>query len=214
MKKCFGIIALVAAFMTAIPAQAQFQFGVKAGLNVTNAKFDKSIADADNRSGFFIGPMAEFSLPVFPLAIDAAILYNNTSIKAKGTVHVDGGYAQEYSDKKTLHYIDIPINLRYTIIGLPTVASFYVLAGPQFSYNIGSGKLFDNNYSLNSSDFSVNVGAGAKILGHVHVAYNYNIALGNTAEVKNDGALKTAWGELIGKDIKTNTHKISVAYLF
>ncbi len=213
MKKFFGIIALAAAFMTAIPAQAQFQFGVKAGLNVTNAKFDKSIADADNRSGFFIGPMAEFSLPVIPLAIDAAILYNNTSIKAEGTID-NGANAGEYSDKKTLHYIDIPINLRYTIIGLPTLASFYILAGPQFSYNIGSSNLFKNNYSLNSSDFSVNVGAGAKILGHVHVAYNYNIALGNTAKVKNDGALSTAWGELIGKDLKTNTHKISVAYMF
>ncbi len=212
MKKYFGIVALVAAMLVAIPAQAQLKFGVKVGLNVTDVKFDKSVADANNRSGFFVGPMAEFTLPIVGLGVDAALLYNNKSIKATGKV--DG---VEYSDKKTLHYIDIPINVKYTI-GLGSLASVYAATGPQFSYNVGGSNLFDNSYAINDSEFSWNIGAGVKLLGHLQVGYNYNIALGNTAEVKDKGALSTAtdaaWSQLVGKDLKTNTHQISIAYMF
>ena len=63
MKKFYGIIALVAAFMLAIPAQAQFKFGVKAGLNVSKASLDKEVISADNRTGFLVGPMVEFTVP-------------------------------------------------------------------------------------------------------------------------------------------------------
>ncbi len=209
MKKYFGIVALIAAMFVAVPAQAQFKFGVKAGLNVTKAKFDKGTLDSDNRAGFFIGPMAEFTLPIVGLGVDAALLYNNKSIKASVTEHVDGVSYSE-SETETLHYLDIPINVKYTI-GLGSLASVYAATGPQFSYNIGGSKLFDNSYALNDSEFSWNVGAGVKLFGHLQVGYNYNIALGNTAEVKDRDAIDWIG---IGKDFKTNTHQISVAYMF
>ncbi len=208
MKKYFGLVALVAAMFVAMPVQAQFQFGVKAGINVTKASFDKDVASADNRAGFFVGPMAEFTLPIIGLGVDAALLYNNKSIKAT-SVDVAGA---EYVKSETLHYIDIPINVKYSI-GLGSLASVYAATGPQFSFNIGSGNVFHDNYSLNDSEFSWNIGAGVKLLKHFQVGYNYNIALGHTAEMKDD-AVNTVWGKTMGKDFKTNTHQISVAYMF
>ncbi len=203
MKKYFGIVALIAAMFIAVPAQAQFKFGVKAGLNITKASFDKSALNADNRTGFFVGPMAEFTLPIVGLGVDASLLYNNKSIKAS---------ANGVSETETLHYIDIPINVKYTI-GLGSLASVYAATGPQFSYNVGGGHLFDNSYALNDSEFSWNVGAGVKLLGHFQVGYNYNIALGNTAEVKNKSVIENGM-DYLGKDVKANTHQISVAYMF
>jgi hypothetical protein len=129
--------------------------------------------DSDNRTGFFVGPMAEFTLPVIGLGVDAALLYDNKSVK------VD-------SESKSLHYIDIPINVKYTI-GLGSLASVYGATGPQFSYNIGNKKW--NGVDLDDSDFSWNIGAGVKLLGHLQVGYNYNIALGNTAEFKETDAM-------------------------
>jgi hypothetical protein len=139
--------------------------------------------------------MAEFTLPVIGLGVDAALLYDNKSVK------VD-------SESKSLHYIDIPINVKYTI-GLGSLASVYGATGPQFSYNIGGKSILDGSYALNGSDFSWNIGAGVKLLGHLQVGYNYNIALGKTAEVK-DSQLT----DYIGKSFKNNTHQISVAYMF
>ncbi|MBO5750527.1 MAG: porin family protein [Bacteroidaceae bacterium] len=199
MKKIFGVIALAAAFMFAVPAQAQLKFGVKAGLNVSKASLDKGVLSADNRTGFFVGPMAEFTLPIVGLGVDAALLYDNKSVKVG---------AEGETSSSTLHYIDIPINVKYTI-GLGSLASVYGATGPQFSYNIGGKSILDGSYALNDSDFSWNIGAGVKLLGHLQVGYNYNIALGKTAEVKDDTAI-----DIIGKSFKNNTHQISVAYMF
>lgn len=194
MKKIFGVIALAMAFVFAVPAQAQLKFGVKAGLNVSKVSISGADLDSKNRTGFFVGPMAEFTLPIVGLGIDAALLYDNKSVKVE-------------SESKNLHYIDIPINVKYTI-GLGSLASVYGATGPQFSYNIGNKKW--HGVDLNDSDFSWNIGAGVKLLGHLQVGYNYNIALGNTAEVKGADAI-----ENVGKiKMKNNTHQISVAYMF
>ena len=211
MKKIFGVIALAAGFLFAAPAQAQFKFGVKAGLNVSKAILDKEVVSADNRNGFFIGPVLEFTVPVIGIGLDAALLYDNKSIKASG----EDLSGNNVSQTETLHYIDIPVNVKYTI-GLGSLASVYGATGPQFSYNVGGKSVFDNmgDYTLNKSEFSWNVGAGVKLLGHLQVGYNYNIALGNTAEVKEKGAAGTAVGYLLGKKVKNNTHQISVAYMF
>lgn len=194
MKKIFGVIALAMAFVFAVPAQAQLKFGVKAGLNVSKVSISGADLDSKNRTGFFVGPMAEFTLPIVGLGIDAALLYDNKSVKVE-------------SESKNLHYIDIPINVKYTI-GLGSLASVYGATGPQFSYNIGNKKWY--GVDLNDSDFSWNIGAGVKLLGHLQVGYNYNIALGNTAEFKETDAM----GKIDKIKMKNNTHQISVAYMF
>lgn len=194
MKKIFGVIALAVAFVFAVPAQAQLKFGVKAGLNVSKVDVSGEDWNAKNRTGFFVGPMAEFTLPIVGLGLDAALLYDNKKVKVE-------------SESKTLHYVDIPINVKYTI-GLGSFASVYGATGPQFSYNIGSKKW--NGADLDDSDFSWNVGAGVKLLGHLQVGYNYNIALGNTAEFKSEDT----FGKVSKIKMKNNTHQISVAYMF
>lgn len=199
MKKgllCFTI--LLAGLMAAVPASAQLKFGVKGGLNIAKVKFDKSIADSDNRAGFFIGPMAEFTLPIVGLGVDAALLYDQKEMELNG-------------EKEKTKYINIPINLKYSIG--TKLAGVYLAAGPQFAFNVGGKNIFKDldseSFELNNSVLSLNVGGGVKLLGKLQVGYNYNISLGNTGEMKS--------ADLLGKvesDFKYSTHQISVAYLF
>lgn len=192
MKNYLSIVAVAFGMLLSVPSQAQVNFGVKAGLNVSKISFDKDIAKTENRAGFFVGPMAEVSIPIVGLGVDGAILYDQKNATVND---VD----------ETFHYVDIPINLKYTV-GLGDMAGIYFATGPQFSFNVGDKKIFKNTYSLKSSQFYWNVGAGVKLIKHLQVGYNYNIALGDTGDT---------FGEHINNfSFKNNTHQISVAYLF
>ena len=122
----------------------------------------------------------------------------------------DPGYEKTH---KTYHYLSLPINVKYTV-GLSSIASVYLATGPQFAWNIGDRHWTfedaDEGWELKSSQFSWNVGCGATVLSHVRVGYNYNIALGNTADMT---ILDTAGNAVKGK-LKNNSHQISLTYLF
>jgi opacity protein-like surface antigen len=201
MKKFFTLVVLLATMTVA--AQAQVQFGVKGGLNLTNMKFDESVADKSNQAGFFIGPTVKFTLPVVGLGIDAAALYDQRSAK------VDDETLKQQS-------IQIPVNLRYGI-GLGSTASVYIFAGPQFGFAIGDKVTEIANdafaWRLKDSNLSANVGLGLMLMNHLQVSANYNIALGTTGEVDVNDAIGTAWDTAIGK-AKANSWQLSVAYFF
>jgi hypothetical protein len=72
MKKLLSTLMVIACLALAIPAQAQIKFGVKAGLNVSKLHLSKETLSSDNRAGFFIGPTAEFTLPLLGLGIDSS----------------------------------------------------------------------------------------------------------------------------------------------
>ena len=75
MKKIFSVLMVAVALMMAAPAQAQLiKFGVKGGLNMS--KLDANGIKSDNTTGFFIGPMAEFTLPIIGLGVDGALMYS------------------------------------------------------------------------------------------------------------------------------------------
>ena len=89
------------ALMMAAPAQAQLiKFGVKGGMNFSELDFEKkSWGDINESStGFFIGPMAEVTLPIIGLGIDGALLFS-----------------QRGKDEAKQQGIEIPVNLKYTI---------------------------------------------------------------------------------------------------
>ena len=200
MRKFFTLVVLVAATLVAIPAQAQFKFGLKGGLNITDMSFSSDLLESSNRAGFFIGPTVKFTLPIVGLGVDASALYDQREAKVKGT-----------DNKLKQQAINIPINLRYDI-GLGSLAAVYLAAGPQFGFNIGDKHqtLIEDvsDWKLNTSNFSVNVGAGVMLLGHLQVGANYNIVCGKTGEVTVfDGVREVVRG-------RSNTWQISAAYYF
>ena len=207
MKKLFTLIVLVAATYFAVPANAQLKFGIKGGLNITDMSLSNDVFETSNRTGFFIGPTIKFTLPIVGLGIDASALYD----QREGEVNVEADDNTLVSTRLKQKSINIPINLRYDI-GLGSLAAVYLAAGPQFGFNVGdkNQSLYKDvaEWRLNTSNFSVNVGAGVMLLGHPQVGANYNIVCGKTGEITVlDGAESVLRG-------RSNTWQISAAYYF
>lgn len=205
MKKLFTLIVLVAATYFAVPANAQLKFGIKGGLNITDMSLSNDVFETSNRTGFFIGPTIKFTLPIIGLGIDASALYD----QREGEVNVEADDNTLVSTRLKQKSINIPINLRYDI-GLGSLAAVYLAAGPQFGFNVGdkNQSLYKDvaEWRLNTSNFSVNVGAGVMLLGHLQVGANYNIVCGKTGEITVlDGAESVLRG-------RSNTWQISAAY--
>ena len=198
MKKIFTTIVLMAAMLVAIPAKAGINFGIKGGYNITNFSFSEDVIAKDNQQGFFIGPSLKIGIPVLPIGFEIAALYDQRDAKLEG---------EKISQKS----INIPINVRYEL-GLGDMAGIYVAAGPQFGFNIGD-KEFSfsnaNDYDMKDSNLSLNLGAGIRLVSHLEIGFNYNIALGKTGEFNEvDGAKN-----LVGNG-KANAWQISAAYYF
>ena len=176
MKKIFGALMIAICIAMAMPAQAQIHFGVKGGLNLSKASFSNVSENfkKDNFTGFFIGPMAEFNIPIVGLGVDASLLFAQRGIKVS-----------EGNDDITVKQngIDIPVNLKYTI-GLGSLAGIYLAAGPDFYFDFEKKSGIDKK----KAEVGINVGAGLKLLNHLQVGANYNIPLGNTADIEGTNA--------------------------
>ena len=178
MKKALVVCSL--ALLSFIPASAQFSWGLRGGVNLVNnditAVNEKSALDKSSYTGFFVGPMAEVQIPIIGLGIDASLLYSQ-----KGMELVEGKEMMNQS-------LSVPVYLKYTF-GLGNALGVFAQAGPQFDYKLGdlsksievskengSGKDV-KEYILNQYTWSINVGAGVKLINHIQAAVNYNIPL-------------------------------------
>lgn len=203
MKKIFTTIVLMAAMLVAIPAKAGINFGIKGGYNITNFSFSNEVLESSNKSGFFIGPSVKIGIPVLPIGFEVAALYDQRDAKLSTTAN-----GEETLSQKS---INIPVNIRYEL-GLGDMAGIYVAAGPQFGFNIGDKKFSfsnANDYEMKDSNLSLNLGAGIRLVSHLEIGFNYNIALGKTGEFNEVDGVKN----LVGNG-KANSWQISAAYYF
>ena len=193
MRKLFTLVLMAA--LAAVPSmmQAQVKFGVKAGLNVTQMSLSQDVVSKSNQEGFFVGPTVKVTLPLVGLGVDASALYDQRDAK--------------FDDEKvSQRSINVPINLRYGV-GLGSLASVYLAAGPQFGFNVGQKNYFgEDGFKFKESNFSVNVGAGVSLINHVEVGFTYNIAVGKTGEISGADGTKI--------NARANSWQVSAAYYF
>lgn len=221
------------ALLATVPAQAQFAFGIKGGVNMVNNDLTamkgmtgKDVANLDNYTGFFIGPKMEVRIPIIGLGVEAAALYSQ-----KGMTIGDGETFKQNS-------FQLPLSLKYGI-GLGNFANVFIAAGPEFGFNMGETSMVVNNivtntdgttsgdikaYVLDKSTLSINVGIGATVLNHLQVAVNYNIPWGRTADFQTisaedietvQGANPDNWGSMTldkFNDIKNRITDINDQY--
>lgn len=191
MKKFFSVLMMaVCCLAMAVPVQAQLiKFGVKGGLNMAKLSLSgaaKGNINSDNTTGFFIGPMAEVTIPVVGLGVDGALLYS-----------------QRGEDDWKQQGIELPVNLKYTF-GLGSMLGLYVAAGPDFFFNFKDVKWDGMVIEKKNTQVGLNLGAGVKLLKHLQIGVNYQIPLGDSFDLKQ---LKDAGA-------KTKTWQVSAAYIF
>ena len=172
MKNVFSVLMVAVALMMAAPAQAQLiKFGVKGGLNMT--KLDAEGLKSDNSTGFFIGPMAEFTLPIVGLGIDGAVMFS-----------------QRGKDEFKQQGLEIPVNLKFSF-GLGSMLGAYLAAGPDFFYNFKDLKV--EGGEAKKAQVALNLGAGVKLLRKLQIGVNYQIPMGNSFELGNVDVKNKTW---------------------
>jgi hypothetical protein len=190
MKKVLVVIAV--AILTVGAAQAQFKFGVRAGLNLTNQKLSSSgiSISPDSKAGFQIGVVGDLSVSD-ALAIQPGIVFATLGCKLGDT-------------KTSLNYIQVPINVQYKF-DLGSVQLF-PQAGPYLGFAIG-GKYKEDGESMDlkigndeleddykAFDFGLGIGAGIQFAKSFQAVVGYNFGLinidpagGSDYKVKNNG---------------------------
>lgn len=203
MKSIKRIVAVVIACVAiAVPASAQFAFGVKAGINVEDMSFDKNILEDayDNHTGWTVGVMADFTLPVLGLGVDASLMYANRK--------------SALADKN-LSFIDIPINLKWKI-NIPVVAKIvkpYIFTGPSFAFLANKDAIVDA-WEHQTVDVDWNLGIGVELFSHLQIGASYGWGLTNTFKLADKYAGTEIGAGLSEIEGKSNCWTITVAYLF
>lgn len=177
MKRIYSIITVaIVALMAGVNAQAQggFRWGVMGGANFSKFSTNTKALKSDLFTSFHIGPMAEYELPIFPVAIEAGLLYTQ-----KGSELSFEGIKESFNLKSNI--IELPINLKGYVFSIPA-ARFFVVAGPSFTYALSSNvgdidmdKL--KNMKANKFGVNLNAGIGVEVLKHLQIAATYNAAM-------------------------------------
>ena len=201
MKKVLSVLMVAVALMMAAPAQAQLiKFGVKGGMNFSKLDTDvKSWYDAkESSTGFFIGPMAEVTLPILGLGVDGALMYSQ---RGSGEVKQQG--------------LEVPVNLKWSF-GLGSMLGAYLAAGPDFFFNF---KDMDDYEDLikEKSQVSINLGAGLKLLRKLQIGLTYQIPMNKSYDKYQYISVVPEYsskGVVEDISVKNKTWQVSLAYIF
>ena len=195
MKKVLSVLMVAVALMMAAPAQAQLiKFGVKGGMNFSKLDTDvKSWYDAkESSTGFFIGPMAEVTLPILGLGVDGALMYSQ---RGSGEVKQEG--------------LEIPVNLKWSF-GLGSMLGAYLAVGPDFFFNFNDTS--HEYMKMEEAQVSINLGAGLKLLKKLQVGLTYQIPIQDSHYLTNISLAPDAKASDVGAAQKT--WQVSLAYIF
>lgn len=204
-----ALIVAILAIFTFGYASADFRFGVKAGLNFNNVDFEKfrnvqglkdQITDKNNQAGWMAGVMAEFTVPIINLGMDASLLYARQNV----------GDNSFYKNKD---FLDIPVNLKWKI-GIPVVKKIIspiIYTGPDFLFALNKDVL--KNVQEKKCEIGWNVGVGVELFRHLQIQGGYCFGLNSVAK----------YTDMIGLDLPAGTEDLKVkkdywtlsaAYLF
>ncbi|MFW6371583.1 MAG: porin family protein [Bacteroidota bacterium] len=209
MKLKFGIV-LIALFLISAGSYAQFtQYGVKAGLNLSNLTVDDT-SDRNLRTGFHAGVFGRLGISEF-FSLQPELLYTTKGF----TNNYDLAVASSEVDFN-LNYIEIPVNVVYHLS-----EDFAFQLGPYVGYLAGAN-VETNNEVLDFFDFetdseldrdnfkSIDFGITAGLdftLEQFIFGFKYNMGLTGVAK-------DNIPGELLGDEAKNSVIQVYAGILF
>jgi len=203
MKKSF--ILLIALLFVGITTQAQLKYGLKAGVNLSSVSINdewSDVVDAENLTGFQVGPMIEFTVPIIGIGLDAAVLYSQQGFKVK-----------DYGETETFktNTLDVPVNFKYKINLV--AAGAYLSAGPYARFNLSDN--LSEEWKDKTFGAGLNFGVGVELLSKLQIGVNYQLGLTDDFSAKMDTddipGLNLNLPDMTGK---TRVWSITAAYFF
>ncbi len=203
MKKV--LLAVCLAVVCVFNMQAEFRFGIRAGVNVNNIDLNYKklnmgdLFDGENRCGFTGGVMAEFVVPLIGVGADLSVMYS----------WMDSKIQMPDGSNKSLarNFIEIPLNIKYKL-KLPVIERIlipYVYTGPSATVRVGKNLYRD--ITTKNCQWGWNLGLGLEFFKHLQVGAGYTFGINNI--VKTFDLLPTT-----DVKIKNNYWTITAAYLF
>ena len=202
MKKIYFLIAAAAMFLA---VEANAQIGVGLGYNLlttTTTMADES--EDDSLNGFYLE--ATYDINFLNRNWGSLGLQPGFRYTFAGESDSDEVAGVKTNASFTEHYLDVPVNVKYSYEIIPTTLKAYAFAGPVFSLGLASNlkagagdtSVKTNNYKdTEYGRFDIKFGLGAGVT----LAEKFNVKLGY-----NIGMLNRYTGEQISKDYKYKTH--------
>ena len=204
MKKIYLTVLTFAAMFFAVDAYAQLGVGVGYNLlNTTQKLADES--DDDSLNGFYLEATYDFNF----LEAKWGSLGIQPGLRYSFAGETESEEMQGLTARASLteHYLDIPVNVKYSYDIMPSTLKAYAFAGPVFSCGLASSlkvKANDstaktNNYkdtTYGRFDIKLGLGAGVTLMEKFDVKLGYNIGLLNryTGEQIDNFKYKTHTG--------------------
>lgn len=215
MKKIALLLILFYSISIFQASAKSLSFGVKGGVTLSSLSFKGDFAknfSSENRAGFFVGPMANVSMPL-GFNLDAAIMYANDRVRYEN---------QKGGATDNRHMIEVPVNLKWQI-SAAKVIGVYFAAGPDFAFNLnkcGDIEEFiktslekdgvDSSQLKNQTktvSIGIGLGAGIVLFDHLNIGFNYIFPI--------DYVYKYTYGDTdLEFTSKAKRWQISAAYIF
>jgi len=197
MRRICCLWVLVALFAVTT-AEAQFRFGIKGGVNIANAAFNREVYKLDNVTGFQLGPVIEGMFGQGGVGFDAGVLFSRK-----------GSFKSEPETIKN-DFIDVPVNLKFKF-GMPLVNP-YLAFGPYMSFRVGGEEKWlitgvVDQVKTQSFGAGLNFTAGAEIFERLQVGLTYGWGLTDNYKAFDANDLDSYKGKL-------HTWQVSAAFFF
>lgn len=154
----------------------EFNWGVKAGLNLANLSVEEDFDGNKSNLNFAFGFMTEYKF-TDAVSLSADLLYS-----VQGDKYKDG----DYMEKSNLSYLNIPILFNYYIVDRLAIKTGvqpgFLLGAKHIEKYDGEKDSYSDTEGMNTIDFSIPVGLSYDISEHIVIDARYNIGLTSTVK--------------------------------
>ncbi len=194
--KLFMVIALVS---ITLQLSAQIKYGVRAGLNFSNASFAYSVEDLQPETkmlmGFQLGVIAQIGVGDI-IAVQSGLLFSQKGYQynfEKSTTFSDAtGY-----NKVILNYLEVPFYGTLTLLGVQ------IQAGPYVAFGLNGKNKWNYEYTTLGNTFTMEGESKIVFTGEA-----------NEEELEDDETpfKRLDWGVYIGAGYKVGPIKLNAGY--
>ncbi len=168
MRKLF--LSIVFIVITSVAASAQFQLGIKGGLNFADFQIDN--IQSNHKTGYHFGAFTTFKLG--KIAVQPEVIFSQ-----QGTEFNFNGKDL----KSNFNYVNVPVIFKFYLVG-----GLNLQVGPQFGFLTGATSSFDPIEEIETgessikdyyseSDVSLGLGIGWDLPFNINLDFRYNRGL-------------------------------------
>lgn len=174
MKKYIFRLLAAGMMLCAVSASAQFRYGATAGVVMSDLKFNQDLITVDKAIGATAGVVGELMFPGIGFGIDLGLLYTMRGAEinlGEREIWASQGYGKEQS---RLHYIDIPVNLRFKYTRLGGIEEYvapFIFGGPSVSFLVAKSDIKALEYP--GADIGLSAGFGLELFKRWQVSASY-----------------------------------------